>query len=248
MNYDIYVLLNSIEEKDYKAYVVGGFVRDHLLGFSNTDVDIVTDAPVEVIKSLFFSYNPQVFKNNTVMFKYLNYDIDIAQIREETYENGLVKVTFTSDLEKDYNRRDFTINALYMDKDGNTFDYGTSEDDINNLRLKFIGDSQEKCVNDPSRILRGIYFILKYDLKDYSDLFSVKLSINDFKSCDINLLNKSLYKILKLNKNGDFVLLLDKCNIYDILFKNRSNNNDLKPIDFLKNNEYIFIDSITGKI
>lgn len=244
MDESISVILNQIYKSGYKVFVVGGYVRNMIWGINNDDIDIVTDAPSFKIKELFKGYGPKEFKNQTVSFKYNKYNIDVAQIRGEQFINGKIKVTFTSDLYEDYMRRDFTMNAIYMDKDGNYYEFDNSVSDCKNFKLKFIGDPTIKCKEDPTRILRAIYFILKYDMKDYNDLYKVDFDSIDFSLADINLLNKIIFKILKLNKNESFIFLLDKCNIYDSLFIKRSTINNLKPIDFLINNGYIYIDSI----
>lgn len=244
MNKDIYELIDIINHKGYNAYVVGGFVRDYIWGLENRDVDIVTNAPSKLILDIFSLYKPHIFKNETIKFNYGEYTVDIAHLRKEEFADGKTTITFTDELKEDYLRRDLTFNAIYMDKDGRLYEFGTSLIDCNERKLKFINNAASKCKEDPTRFLRAIYYILKYDLKDYRDLDEVVLNQLDFDSCDVNALNKVIYKILKLGDNKRFVNLLVKYNIYDFLFKNKTLNYDVKPLDFLRNNEYIFIDSI----
>ena len=247
MKTEIYDLLNAISLQNYQCYLVGGFVRDFLLGFDNMDLDIVTDAPVEVVLNTFKKYNPTTFKYGTVKFKYLEYEVDIAQIRSEVYKDGNLVVTPIGDLSKDYLRRDFTFNSIYMDKDGKYFDFDDCINDCLNLKLKFVSDPNVKCIEDPTRVLRAIYFILKYNLKSYDQLFEVNISKELFENCDISALNKCMFKILKLGKYNEYINLLDKLDIYQYLFTNRVDKGFSKPIDFLKKSGYIFIDTLLNE-
>ncbi|MBR5662883.1 MAG: CCA tRNA nucleotidyltransferase [Bacilli bacterium] len=244
MNKSVHELLFELSSKGFKSYIVGGYVRDLLLGFDNYDLDIVTNAPVDIILDIFIKYNPVKLKYNTIKFKYNEYDVDIAQIRSETFKNGKVIINYTNNLQEDYLRRDFTFNAIYMDQDSKIYDFDHCVNDLNSLKLKFISDPNAKCIEDPTRILRAIYFILKYGIKSYDDLISINITLDQFKNCDVNALNKCIYKILKLNKNEEFVNLLNKLNIYNYIFTKNSNNYYLKPIDFLHQFGYVYIDSI----
>ena len=245
LNSDVRKLLDIINNKGYRAYIVGGFVRDELFGFINYDVDIVTDAPKSLFLELFKKYNPTVFKYDTIKFKYSSYSIDIAHIRKEEYVDGVIMLSFSENLIEDYNRRDFTINAIYMDKDKKITDYGSGVDDCKNKVLRFINNPQIKCKEDPTRLFRGIYLVLKYDLIDYTDIFKVNLNKDDILNCDFNALNKILIKTLKLGKYEEFISILDKCNAFDIIFKNRPNlKPNYKPLDFLNDFNYIYLDKI----
>lgn len=244
MNTDIYKLLDKISNLGFNAYVVGGYVRDYIWGLKSDDIDIVTNAPSEKLLDLFEEFKPHIFKHQTIKFNYGGYTVDIAHFRKEEYLNGETTVSFTEDMKEDYQRRDLTFNAIYMDKDGRFYEFGNSLIDCNSKKLKFINDANLKCKEDPTRFLRAIYYILKYKIKDYDDLYNVKLTLNDFEKCDINALNKVIYKILKLDNNKKFVNLLEKFNVYDILFTNKVSDYNVKPIDFLKDSGYIFVDLI----
>ena len=239
----LYKLLETINTSGYKAYIVGGYVRDSILGFDNKDIDVVTNTPVNMLLSLFSLYKPKELKNNTITFKYFEYNIDITQMRSEVFNGKYTDIQHTSDLKLDYLRRDFTFNAIYIDKNLNYTDFDNCINDLKNKKLRFIGDPYIKCKEDPTRLIRGIYFILKYDLNEYDCIFSFKLTNDDIKNIDVNSLNKQIIKILKLNKNSEFIYFLEKCGIYNYLFKNKDKNYDVKPMDFLNNNGYIYYDS-----
>lgn len=244
MNNVIYSILDKINKLGYKSYIVGGYVRDLILNISNNDLDFVTNAPAEVLLDVFSAYKPVKLKNSTICFQVDNYNVDIAQMRREEYIDNKVSVTITDDLKFDYLRRDFTFNAIYMDIDGKFIEFDNNLLDCKNLNLKFIGDPLTRCKEDPSRILRAIYFILKYDLKTCSIISTINVNDLDFGKVDINLLNKVLIKILKLKKNEEFIRILNEHNLYSILFKNVVNITSSKPIDFLKSAGYIYIDTL----
>lgn len=223
MNGSIKTLLKIIDESGYKSYLVGGYVRDILLGISNEnmDLDIVTDAPNEVILNLFKEYKPKVLKYDTISFKYNGYSVDVARMRCETYINNELKVEFINDLETDAKRRDFSINAIYIDFSSNYIDYFNGLNDIKNKRIKFIGNMYDRLKEDPSRLLRYIYFIVKYDLNydvdEFDNIKSIsKETINMVNKLDVN---KYISRILSLEKFELLSDILHKLDIYYELFQ-----------------------------
>lgn len=152
----------------YKLYLVGGTVRDYLLGLPLTDLDTASEATPEEILS--FLKADATFQR----FGYLRYvtkdgiKFDITTLREEgAYLDNRhpSRVTFIKDIAKDYVRRDFTINALYMDADLTIYDFCHGQEDLINRHLKVIGNPNLRIKEDPLRILRAIRFSLMYDLK-----------------------------------------------------------------------------------
>ena len=244
MNKTVFELLNRVSSNQYKAYIVGGYVRDLILGIENKDIDIVTNAPVEFLISEFSSENPKQLKYKTIKFKYGNFNVDIAQIRKETYDGKITRVEYTDDLYDDYLRRDFTFNAIYLSKDNEYYDFDNCIVDCKNLKLRFISNAQEKCIEDPTRLIRAFYFIIKYNLNDYADLSNINTDLLNFDKCNVSSLNTIIYKILKLNRDKDFVMLLKNYNIYDKLFSSNPSFYSDSPIDFLKESNYKYLDSL----
>ena len=148
------------EALDSKVYIVGGFVRDTLLGRETTDMDFATSVSPEVVHSKFpFLYYP---KFGTTSFKIDTVKVTIATFREE---NGYsdhrhpLEVRFVDDYLLDYKRRDFTINCLYVDQNMNVLDptrHGIV--DLTSKRLCLIGDAKQRLEEDPLRILRAYRF------------------------------------------------------------------------------------------
>ena len=158
----------------FKLYLVGGTVRDYLLGLPLTDMDAVTDAtPIEVVKFLpdvdttFAHLGSLKYKDNSGV------KFDITTLREESgYLDSRhpSQVNFVKDPKDDYQRRDFTVNAMYMDKDLRIYDYCGGQKDLENRILRMVGNPDQRLKEDPLRILRAIRFHLMYNLKIDDDL------------------------------------------------------------------------------
>ena len=162
-------LADLFENRGYKLYLVGGTVRDYLLGLPLNDMDAVTDAtPTDIVKFLpdadttFAHLGSLKYKDNSGV------KFDITTLREESgYLDSRhpSKVNFVKDPKDDYKRRDFTVNAMYMDKDLNVIDYCGGQKDLENRILRMVGNPDQRLKEDPLRILRAIRFHLMYNLK-----------------------------------------------------------------------------------
>jgi len=163
VNKEIINILKTLEKNNFKAYIVGGFVRDYFLGIDTFDVDITTDArPNELIKIF---PTAKLDKNyGSIKIQIKNFNFDITTLREEVYECDKIKINYISDLEIDSLRRDFTINAIYMDRHLNVFDPQNGLIDLKNNVLKIIGNPNIRFIEDPLRILRTIRFITELNL------------------------------------------------------------------------------------
>ena len=162
-------LADLFDKHGYKLYLVGGTVRDYLLGLPLSDMDAVTDAtPIEIIKFLpdadttFAHLGSLKYKDESGV------KFDITTLREESgYLDSRhpSKVTFVKDPKDDYQRRDFTVNAMYMDKDLKIYDFCGGQQDLKDRVLRMVGNPDQRLKEDPLRILRAIRFHLMYDLK-----------------------------------------------------------------------------------
>lgn len=167
-------LADVFESNGYHLYLVGGTVRDYLLGLPLEDMDAVSDAtPSEIIA---FLPNVDTTFAHLGSLKYKDKNgikFDITTLRKESgYLDSRhpSKITFVKDLKIDYKRRDFTINALYMDKDLIIYDYCDGRHDIERHILRMVGIPDQRLKEDPLRILRAIRFHLMYHLKIDNEL------------------------------------------------------------------------------
>lgn len=169
-NKDVCEALNKLETNGYKAYLVGGAVRNMFLGEDIFDYDITTNAKPKEIKLLFSKHKQYTVgeKHGTVCVFLGKTKIDITTFRkEEKYEDNRhpSKVHFTDDLEDDLTRRDFTINSICIDKNNQVIDKFDGQKDIQNKTIKAIGDPKTRFEEDSLRILRALRFQCRYNFK-----------------------------------------------------------------------------------
>lgn len=154
-------ILQIFEQADHQAFLVGGCVRDHLLGIAPVDFDICTDALPEQTMGLFDHCIPTGIAHGTVTVLYDGVQAEVTTFRKETgysdhrHPDG---VSFTTDLAADLARRDFTVNAMAMDRSGNTHDPFGGEADLRAGVLRCVGDPNRRFQEDALRMLRGLRF------------------------------------------------------------------------------------------
>lgn len=154
-------IITTLEAAGYEAYIVGGCVRDAVLGRIPGDWDITTSARPEQVKELFKRTIDTGIKHGTVtvMFDKEGYEVTTYRIDGEyTDHRRPDEVRFTSSLDEDLKRRDFTINAMaYSHKDG-IIDIFGGIDDLNNKVIRAVGNPGDRFDEDALRILRAIRF------------------------------------------------------------------------------------------
>ena len=154
-------ILRILEENGYEAYVVGGCVRDSVLGRTPDDWDINTSAKPEQVKELFYRTIDTGLKHGTVTVLMDKEGFEVTTYRVDgDYEDGRhpKEVLFTSSLEEDLKRRDFTINAMAYHPDRGLVDLFHGMDDIRNKVIRCVGSPLERFQEDALRILRAVRF------------------------------------------------------------------------------------------
>lgn len=184
-------LINKITDAGFDAYIVGGFVRDYLLGIESNDVDVNTNATPKDLLSIFKdSISPQEDYGSVTVI-YNNIRFEITTFRKET---GYLdhrrpdKIEYINDLYEDIIRRDFTINSLCMDKDGNIIDLLNVRDDIDKKIVKAIGNPIDRFREDSLRILRAVRFSVTLEFELDNEL------IKAIKECSYLLKDLSYYR------------------------------------------------------
>nr|WP_283107969.1 polynucleotide adenylyltransferase PcnB [Shewanella ulleungensis] len=170
-------VLYRLNKSGYKAYLVGGGVRDILLGLQPKDFDVVTNATPEDIKKLFrncrlvgrrFRLAHIVFGRDVIevaTFRGHHGETD-DKISKSNAEGRLLRDNVYGEIDEDAERRDFTINALYYDiSDYSIRSYGGGINDLNNRTIKLIGDPDTRYREDPVRMLRAVRFATKLDMQ-----------------------------------------------------------------------------------
>ncbi len=222
MNKIIKNVLTKMENTGYEAYVVGGYVRDLLSGIFSYDIDICTNAAPKELLTIF----PNASSKNLggIEFKIKEYHIEITTYREEIKYKGRKPVEFNyiNNLVIDLQRRDFTINAICMNSKGEIIDLVGGIDDLSDLKVKMIGNPEEKIKEDPLRILRGIRIatILNFNLdsniykaiKENKELVLTLSNTRIKEELDKILLSKNVKKGLNLLNDLGLLNLLEVSN------------------------------------
>ncbi|MFA7366982.1 MAG: CCA tRNA nucleotidyltransferase [Bacilli bacterium] len=197
---DVKFILDKIREYGYISFVVGGAVRDYLLGNKPTDFDISTSSPPEITKEIFkdFKTIDNGIKHGTVMVIINHRMYEITTFRSEaTYEKYRKpkNVTFISDLYTDLSRRDFTINAIcFYDK---IYDYFDGQADIEKGIIRTVNDPMVRFEEDALRILRAIRFSCQLDFsidnKTKNAIFKKKNNLSFISKERINIEIKKMF-------------------------------------------------------
>ena len=160
-------LLETLNENGYEAFVVGGCVRDALLGLAPKDWDITTNAPPDAVSACFSSY-PQLtqgLRHGTVTVLYRHMPYEITTYRTEsgyTDHRHPDEVSFTKSLREDLSRRDFTINAMAYHPKLGLRDYFGGLEDLSRGIIRCVGQAQARFEEDALRILRALRFACRY--------------------------------------------------------------------------------------
>ncbi|MDY0345432.1 MAG: hypothetical protein WCX85_04765 [Bacilli bacterium] len=165
MDKNIFINLAKLFEKNgFSLYMIGGTSRDYLLERKVLDYDFVTDATPEEMNLFLESADFTFAKFGTIRINYSNQKIDIVTMRVEgDYVDFRHPKTihYVRDIKLDYVRRDFTINAIYIDKNFAVYDFADGLQDLKDGIIRFIGEPEKRVTEDPLRILRAERFAKK---------------------------------------------------------------------------------------
>ncbi|MBE9388183.1 CCA tRNA nucleotidyltransferase [Vagococcus salmoninarum] len=168
-------VIEALEQGGFEAYFVGGSVRDILLNQVIHDVDIATSAYPEEVKGLFQRTIDVGIDHGTVLVLYEEDQYEITTFRtESTYQDYRRpdSVTFVRSLAEDLKRRDFTINALAMNQQGEVIDLFDGMTDLANRLIRAVGLADERFNEDALRMMRGLRFASQLDFEIEKETFA----------------------------------------------------------------------------
>ena len=248
----IFQSISSYNEWSEVRYV-GGCVRKILNNENYDDIDLATNLDPHQIKECLIANNIKFFetgiKHGTITATIENQNFEITSLRKDIATDGRhAEVLFTKDWNEDSSRRDFTINSIYADIDGNIFDPNDGANDLKNGIVRFIGNPEKRIKEDYLRILRYLRFFSTYSLKDHQP--EIKKSIMQNISGVVGLSKerlldefKKIFKsgaLFKLNKDhfsNDVISLVFpqfiNLNLLTKLDKNNQKTLLVKSFDFL---------------
>jgi len=200
----IFSLLNEFG-KETKVRFVGGCVRKAIRGEYIDDIDLATSLEPQEVKERLKKEDIKVVDtgilHGTVTAIINKKKFEITTLRKDILTDGRhAKVEFTKDWERDSSRRDFTINAIYSDIYGRIFDPLNGISDLENRKIKFIGEAEERLQEDYLRILRYFRFFAQYSKTDHDQniIRLIKKNINGLNKISNERIFDELKKILKL--------------------------------------------------
>ena len=227
------------------ARFVGGCVRKHLTNDKIDDIDIATTLSTSEIKEKFKNTDFKVIntgiKHGTVTLVLGQLKLEITTLRKDIRTDGRhAEVKYIDDWQLDSERRDFTINAIYLDIDGNFFDPQMGITDLKNNNVKFIGDPQKRIEEDYLRIIRFIRFKIMYDTKvEDTTNQAIKLNINGINKISKERILVELFKILDLKNFVDLNESERLKEIFSLIFPEFNNLNRLDRLKRICNNTSI---------
>lgn len=208
-NREVIKILSKLNKENSTGYIVGGAVRDTLLGIEPHDIDFATSMEYSKVKELFSEYkcNETGKAFGVLRIKTENNEYEIAQYRKDiTSEN----VEFVNKIEDDLSRRDFTINAMAWNESDGIIDKFGGKRDIWNKTLKFVGNPSERIQEDPLRMLRAVRFVAKTGFT----------------------LDKDSFEALK--KNAHLINDVARERIHDEIVRTMKQNNYLEAVKVMK--------------
>ena len=232
-------LQQGFESDTVVARFVGGCVRKHLANEVVDDIDIATILSTEEIKDRFkntyFKVIDTGIKHGTVTLVSNQFKLELTTLRKDLTTDGRhAEVEYINDWQLDSERRDFTINAIYLDINGKIFDPQMGTIDLKNSNVKFIGDPQKRIEEDYLRIIRFIRFKILYNSNvEPSTSEAIKLNLNGIKKISKERILVELFKILDLK---NFINLNESEYLKELFslifpeFKNLDGLNRLKKI------------------
>ena len=227
-NKELRFVFNKLQEgfpKDtIAARFVGGCVRKHLSNDEIDDIDIATILSSDEIKEKFKNTDFRIIdtgiKHGTITLISKKLKLELTTLRKDLETDGRhAEVEYINNWQLDSERRDFSINAIYLDINGNIFDPQNGKNDLKNKIVKFIGDPQKRIEEDYLRIIRFIRFKIMYDFKlEPTTCKAIKLNLNGVKKISKERILVELYKILNLKNFMNLNQSTDLKEIFTLIF------------------------------
>jgi len=188
---ELFNVISNYNDSSEIRYV-GGCVRRILNNEKFDDIDLATNLKPEEVKECLKNNNIDFFENGiehgTIIARIEEKNFEITSLRKDVSTDGRrAVVEFTDEWAEDAMRRDFTINSIYADKEGNLFDPNEGVKDLKNGKIKFIGDPEKRVKEDYLRILRYVRFFLNYSKQEH------KLNVK-------KVIKQNIIGIVKLSK------------------------------------------------
>lgn len=234
-------IINTLEQCGYEAYIVGGCVRDSLLGKEPHDYDITTNALPEQTMSCFTSFNiiETGIKHGTITiiiddqpFEITTYRVD-GEYSDNRHPN---EVKFVSNLKDDLSRRDFTINAMAYNTSKGLVDYFEGQKDLKNGKVKCVGDANKRFQEDALRIMRALRFVSTLNFSIEENTSKAIYDNKDLlKNISVERISSELNKLIVAENATE--IMLSYTFIFEVFIPEIKN-----MIGFEQHNKYHYLD------
>ena len=246
----VFSAINTFSESSEIRYV-GGCIRKIINKEEVDDIDLAVNLnPLEVcsaFKKKNIKYYESGIEHGTITAIINDNKFEITSLRKDIDTDGRhAKVMFSKDWHEDALRRDFSINSIYADKDGNLFDPFKGKKDIENGKIIFIGDAEKRIKEDYLRVLRYIRFFLNYSKHDHNPqvIRIIKQNLNGLSKISSERLLDEFRKLLK--SEGFLKLPKDKfcLEIINLIFPQLKNINIFKKLNNFAEKSIVNLDFI----
>ena len=231
-------IISRLQSKKFKAYIVGGGIRDLIKGLDPKDFDIVTDCEPREIRKLFRNSRIIGRRFKLVHITFPNEVIEVTTFRSgqdsqsdsiEINDKGrIIRDNKWGTQEEDVVRRDLTINSIYFDPlSDKIVDYTGGVKDLESKKIRFVGDAEKRLIEDPVRILRVIRFAAKLNFEIEP---IIKKAITKHKNQLLDMSSARIYEeIIKMFLAGYALKtyqLLQEYDLFDLLFPHLENSKE----------------------
>lgn len=226
-------VIEQLENAGFEAYMVGGAVRDFLIGKIPQDIDVATSAAPEQVKKQFGRTADVGIEHGTILVLLDNDSIEVTTFRTEGIYSDNRRpdsVEFVQSLEEDLKRRDFTVNAMAMTKELDIIDLYGGKDDLENRIIRAVGNPDQRFREDALRMLRAVRFTGQLDFAiDSETLYSIQKQAYLIQSIAIERVKIELDKIMvnqhtarsmKYLKNAGLTAFLPAGHLFEMDWKN----------------------------
>ncbi len=242
---NIKLLFKNLEKGESKekevAMFVGGCVRNYLQSKKIGDIDMATIfTPDEIKKKLQnskFKVIDTGLEHGSVTVVLDHNKFELTTLRKDVKTDGRhAEIKTIDDWKEDSKRRDFTINAIYLNKRGKIFDPQQGVNDLKNNIVKFIGDPQTRVVEDFLRIIRFLRFTIQYKSSiERSTVQAIKLNLNGVKALSKERVLSELLKILKIENFSELIDTKELSEIFLLVFPELKYLNRFKNFSLIRN-------------
>jgi poly(A) polymerase len=226
----------KLQRRGFQAVFTGGWVRDSLLGLPSSDIDIATNATPDKVEKLFRRTKAVGKSFGVILVKMKDTDFEVATFRiDGTYSDGRHPdgVQFTS-MEEDAKRRDFTVNAMFYDPRKNKYiDFVDGQKDLAAKRIRFVGDPNQRIVEDNLRMLRAIRFALKLNSWiEPESMQAIRVNASKITNVSSERVREEFMKMIELGCPKKMINLLFDSNLIDYILP------EIKPMKGNKQNPF----------